>query len=401
MQTITRLSRLGSFRQQVLTAYGHRCAVTGVQLRLVDAAHVLPVGAPGSADDVRNGIALSPTYHRAFDADLIYLAESYEMLINPARERLLAAAALDGGVVAFREPLGKRIMLPPDPRQRPDASFIRRGNRFRQVGVGQRVDDGRRGEDGMKLNIDPIRKLLVQHGMALLAEPFTKIPFTEVPEADKLLNDLDHHPHIFVLGCLMDRQAKAEKCWLAPYEFGRRIGSFEMGVLAGLSERKVRSVFGQRPALHWMVKKMAPILHAGIQKIACDYRGDASRIWSGKPSSAALVRRFLEFDGVGSKIATMAANILVRQFKIEVSDTYSIDISADVHVRRTFERLGLVRTDASPEEVIYAAREMNPEYPGVLDASAWDIGHDWCRPHEPKCEDCYMREVCPTAQKSG
>jgi putative restriction endonuclease len=54
-------------------AYGNRCAVTRVQLRLVDAAHILPVGTTGSADHVRNGIALSPTYHRAFDAGLIYL----------------------------------------------------------------------------------------------------------------------------------------------------------------------------------------------------------------------------------------------------------------------------------------------------------------------------------------
>lgn len=59
IQEVSRLTRLASFRQQVLFAYGNRCAVTRVQLRLVDAAHILPVGADGSADHVRNGIALS------------------------------------------------------------------------------------------------------------------------------------------------------------------------------------------------------------------------------------------------------------------------------------------------------------------------------------------------------
>jgi endonuclease III len=254
-------------------------------------------------------------------------------------------------------------------------------------------------EDKMIANIEPIRKLLVRRGLDLLEEPFAPIPFTGVPEADKVLNDLDHHPHMFVLACLMDRQAKAERCWLVPYEFGRRIGSHEIDAMAAASERRVRSLFGHRPALHWMVDRMAPILHAGIQKIAADYHGDASQIWQGKPSSATLVRRFLEFRGVGPKIATMAANILVRQFKIEVADKFSLDVSADVHVRRVFERLGLVRKDASADEVIYAAREINPTYPGVLDAPAWRIGREWCHPHEPRCGACYMSEVCPTARE--
>ncbi|MFN8524828.1 MAG: hypothetical protein U0821_17160 [Chloroflexota bacterium] len=90
-----------------------------------------------------------------------------------------------------------------------------------------------------------------------------------------------------------------------------------------------------------------------------------------KPSSATIVRRFLQFRGAGPKIATMAANILVRDFKIPVSDRYSIDISADVHVRRVFTRLRLIGRDASDEELIYRARELNPAYPGVFDLPIW------------------------------
>ncbi|MGH7865609.1 MAG: HNH endonuclease [Candidatus Binataceae bacterium] len=36
----------------------------------------------GSADHVRNGVALSPTYHRAFDAGLIYLDEGFRIRLN-------------------------------------------------------------------------------------------------------------------------------------------------------------------------------------------------------------------------------------------------------------------------------------------------------------------------------
>jgi putative restriction endonuclease len=129
---VSRLTREAGFQRQVLFAYGQRCAVTRMQLRLVEAAHILPVGAPGSADHVRNGIALSPTYHRAFDAGLIYLDEQCRMRLNEGRLHALERLNLAGGVEAFRSPLG-RIFLPPDPQQHPSADFIRRANRFRQI----------------------------------------------------------------------------------------------------------------------------------------------------------------------------------------------------------------------------------------------------------------------------
>jgi len=132
VQAVTRLSRLANFRQTVLQAYGFRCAITRVQLKLVDAAHILPVGAPGSADDVRNGLALSPTYHRAYDNGLIYLDENHDMRINTRRAEELGRMRLAGGIERFRTPLG-RIHLPPDRRQWPNANFITRANRFRQI----------------------------------------------------------------------------------------------------------------------------------------------------------------------------------------------------------------------------------------------------------------------------
>ena len=93
---------------------------------------------------------------------------------------------------------------------------------------------------------------------------------------------------------------------------------------------------------------MSQGIHDALRHIADKYEGSAENIWSGCPSSASLVYRFLEFKGIGPKIATMAANGLVCHFKILVSDHFSIDISPDRHVLRVFKRLGLVPPEPSP-----------------------------------------------------
>jgi endonuclease III len=64
-----------------------------------------------------------------------------------------------------------------------------------------------------------------------------------------------------------------------------------------------------------------------------------------------VVYRFLEFRGVGPKIASMPANILARHFKIPIADYYPIDISADVRVRRVFGRLGLCAPSATVDQL--------------------------------------------------
>ena len=130
---VSKLSRDSSFRKKVVTAYDRRCAVTRIQLRLIDAAHILPVGAEGSTDEVTNGLCLSPTYHRAFDRALIYLDDSLNMQINPAKEKELIMLGLDGGLRDFKAYLGKKIHLPPDRTQWPQLEFIHAANKFRRI----------------------------------------------------------------------------------------------------------------------------------------------------------------------------------------------------------------------------------------------------------------------------
>ncbi len=230
-----------------------------------------------------------------------------------------------------------------------------------------------------------------------------EVKFTDVPEADALLKDLENHPHAYVLACVMDRQIKAERAWVIPYRFSQALGGFSFDKLKGLSLVDVTGIMSEPEPLHRFVDTMSKCFHAAIQRISDHYSGDASSIWSGNVSSAEVVYRFLEFDGVGPKIATMAANILARDFKIPFADYYSIDISADIHVRRVFTRLELCESDDSDDrltkKVIYKARALHPSFPGFMDLPCWEIGRNWCKASNPVCSACYMNDLCPTAKR--
>ena len=239
-----------------------------------------------------------------------------------------------------------------------------------------------------------IVEILIRRGNKLLSLPYREEDFTQNPKANKLLHDLKRYPHAFVLACLMDRQLKAEKAWLIPYKISQEIGGFEFSRLLSLKEKEIKEIF-KRKKLHRFNKTMAEIFYLGIQKIHEDYDSVASNIWKDNPKSITVIRRFLDFKGVGIKISTMATNILARRFKIPMKDHSSIDISPDVHIKRVFKRLGLISKNATNNELIYCARELNPKYPGVFDLSAWQIGKRWCHPKNPNCKNCYLNKYCP------
>jgi hypothetical protein len=145
------------------------------------------------------------------------------------------------------------------------------------------------------------------------------VQLVDDPEINAFLNDIEHYPHAYVLGCLMDCQMKSEKAFSIPWIVKELVGTFSIDSLAEFTERYYQDLFLSNN-LHRFSNDKAKVFFAAVQQIARQYEGDASRIWTGNPSSAAVVYRFLQFKGYGIKIATMATNILARQFKIPLSD---------------------------------------------------------------------------------
>ena len=215
--------------------------------------------------------------------------------------------------------------------------------------------------------------------------------FTPNLEADKLLW---HNPLAFLFGVILDQGMKAEKVWEIPYLLKQRLGHLDVKGIASISDEEIIAVFNQKPKLHRFPATMALRLKSACRLLLEKYRGKTENIWNDSPTSEELHKRFLEFEGIGQKKASMATNILVRDFEIEVKDKRGIDVSYDIHIRRVFLRTGLVRKDEI-RLVIEVARKLSPEYPGILDNPCWIIGRKYCRPKNPKCDECPISRVCP------
>jgi len=189
------------------------------------------------------------------------------------------------------------------------------------------------------------------------------------------LNNLDKYPHMFVLSCVMDRQIRAGRAWAIPYLIGKEMGGFSFDDFLKLNLDNTKKIFNYKK-LHRFNNDMAECFYSAIQDIHFKYNDHAENIWSGNPKSALVIRRFLEFKGVAVKIANMAVIILARDFKIPMQDYSSIDIAPDVQVKKYFVHNGLLRENASNDELIYLAKEINPDFPGLLDFAAWEGGRE-------------------------
>jgi putative restriction endonuclease len=128
---ITRRYREHDFTTRVLRAYGQRCAMCGLQLQLIDAAHIIPVAIRGSTDQTSNGIALCSLHHRAYDRNLVSFDEEYKIQVSHIQMQSLMAKNLLGGLKAFEEGLRSAIYLPADRRDYPRPSYITQSRRLR------------------------------------------------------------------------------------------------------------------------------------------------------------------------------------------------------------------------------------------------------------------------------
>ncbi len=131
LSQIARKFRATDFRKRVLGAYEHRCSFCGVQLELIDAAHIIPVAASTSTDETKNGLALCKLHHAAFDRNLISFNERYKIEVSESEISRLTASNLVGGLKEFKQQLRTAIILPNDRRDYPPPEYIKEARKIR------------------------------------------------------------------------------------------------------------------------------------------------------------------------------------------------------------------------------------------------------------------------------
>lgn len=131
VQETRRALRALDFSSRVLGAYGHRCAMCAIQLRLIDGAHILPVAHADSTDHTSNGVALCALHHRAYDRGLVTFDDKFGIHMSKGRVAALKAEDRGKGLKSFEDGLRPFLIVPPDKKDRPSPKFVTKANKLR------------------------------------------------------------------------------------------------------------------------------------------------------------------------------------------------------------------------------------------------------------------------------
>ena len=117
------LVRDARFSRDVIAAYQGLCAMCGLDLDLVQGAHIYPAAAPGSSDATWNGLSLCANHHVAYDRHLVWVDPAErEVRLHP---RILEQQAANSAVDAFALRTHAFLAEPIEPCARPHEEMFR------------------------------------------------------------------------------------------------------------------------------------------------------------------------------------------------------------------------------------------------------------------------------------
>lgn len=93
--------------------------------------------------------------------------------------------------------------------------------------------------------------------------------------------------------------------------------------------------------------------------------------------------------GVGRKTANVIRGNIFHEPSVVV----------DTHVLRISNKLGLVKTDDPVKAEFALMKEVSKDYWLYINHWFIALGRTICKAPHPKCEECYLSDICPTYKK--
>ena len=124
----------GEFRERVLRAYRHQCALCRLRHdELLEAAHIIPDSDPGGTPTVSNGLALCRLHHAAFDRFFVGIREDYIIQVRPDVLQEHDGPTLEHSIQGLHN---RRIILPRRRVERPAIDLLAaRYEQFREAAI--------------------------------------------------------------------------------------------------------------------------------------------------------------------------------------------------------------------------------------------------------------------------
>jgi len=216
-------------------------------------------------------------------------------------------------------------------------------------------------------------------------------PFTRNKDADEFLRQ---NPFAFLMAASIDRGALAEAVWEIPFLLNKQLGHLDPQVLSQMSVDQLEKILRSLERKPRFPGQSARTINCLSKLVLEQFHGNAASIWHSR-EPLDVVQTLEQIWGVGPGIAHMTVRILKDEFGYNpaTESWRKVDVKPDVQLRRVFYRTGIA-PDRNENTSVQVARQLHPEFPGLLDWPAWEIGRTWCRERNPECTRCPLQGVC-------
>jgi uncharacterized HhH-GPD family protein len=137
-----------------------------------------------------------------------------------------------------------------------------------------------------------------------------RLYFTDSDEANALIAS---DPMALLTGFALDQQVSVQKAFAGPLALRERLGSIAPATLAAAD---LDPVFREKPAIHRFPGSMAARVHELAVHVCERYDGDAARVWTDAPDTAALRANLQALPGFGEMKVKALGAVLAKRFGV-------------------------------------------------------------------------------------